>query len=273
MPEYSVNHYENFPVASLLLPKRLRRPVRILYRFARDADDIADEGDFPAAERLARLDAMRGELQRIEAGEQAETAFFRDLATVIGDYRLPLRYFHDLLDAFSQDVHKTRYADFGEVIDYCRRSANPVGRLMLHLFEEADPRKLALSDGICTALQLINFLQDVAVDYQKGRIYLPQVDLARFRISEEQIAASDAGGAWPMLMAQQVERARKMLQAGAPLGVQLPGRFGLEIRLIILGGDTILRRIHLAHGDVFAHRPALRASDWPGMLYRAVRKV
>jgi squalene synthase HpnC len=192
------------------------------------------------------------------------------LAEIIRDHGLPLKLFHDLLDAFAQDVSKKRYADFGELMDYCRRSANPVGRLLLHLFGAATPRNLALSDGICSSLQLINFLQDVAIDYRKGRIYIPQEDLARYRVGEEQIGRGDSGGMWRPLMLAQVERARKMLQGGAPLGLVLPGRIGLEIRMIVLGGERILKKIHASGGDVFRHRPVLDARDWAYMLWRAV---
>ncbi|MDK2125518.1 squalene synthase HpnC [Parachitinimonas caeni] len=273
---YQVDHYENFPVASILLPRHLRRPVSILYHFARNADDFADEGDLPAAERLRLLGEYRAELDRIAAGQTPLTPLFRDLAGVVAEHELPLQLFHDLLDAFVQDVSKTRYAHFGEVMEYCRRSANPVGRLMLHLFKEAEPRNLALSDGICSALQLINFWQDVAIDYAKGRIYLPQDEMAEYGVSEEalaqQMAAGTADARFKALLMMQIERSRKILRAGSPLGVRLKGRIGLEIRLIVVGGDTILQKLAAGGGDVFRHRPVLGARDWPGMIWRALRK-
>jgi squalene synthase HpnC len=176
----SVGHYENFPVASVLLPARLRPAVAAIYWFARSADDFADEGEAPPAARLARLDAYRAELDRIAAGAAPESSRFVALAGVIRRHGLPLGPFHDLLDAFSQDVRKGRYATFAEVLDYCRRSANPVGRLMLQLFGAAAPTDLARSDAICTGLQLANFWQDAARDWRKGRIYLPQDEMARF---------------------------------------------------------------------------------------------
>lgn len=266
----SVGHYENFPVGSILLPRRMRRAVHAIYHFARYADDIADEGDAQPAERLAALQALRDELGRIEAGQAPHTALMQRLAAVIAEYRLPLAPFYDLLSAFSQDVEKTRYQNFAELVDYCRRSANPVGRLMLHLYGEHDPKSVAMSDGICTALQLINFWQDVAVDWRKGRVYIPQDDLARFRISEAQIAARDAGGVWPMLMDKEVKRALAMLEAGSPLGLKLKGRLGLELRLIILGGERILKKIHDARGDVLTQRPVLVWKDWLYMVWKAL---
>lgn len=267
----SVHHYENFPVASLLLPRRLREPVRRIYAFARHADDIADEGDAPPASRLARLAALRQDLARIQAGATPESPLMQALAETIHTHRLPLEPFYDLLDAFGQDVSKHRYAHFGEVMEYCRRSANPVGRLLLALSGEQDRRALAQSDAICAALQLINFLQDVAGDYTRGRIYLPQDEMDKFGVTETQIAQGDAGGTWWPFMRFQIERARKLLQAGAPLGRRLPGRLGLELRLIILGGETILRKLYAVHGDVFRKRPVLTAADWPRMLWRALR--
>ncbi|MBV8047610.1 MAG: squalene synthase HpnC [Paludibacterium sp.] len=266
----SVGHYENFPVGSLLLPRRLRAAVHVIYRFARYADDLADEGDATAAERLAALQALRDELGRIGAGETPQTALMAALASVIAKHALALDPFYDLLSAFEQDVVKTRYENFAEVMDYCRRSANPVGRLMLSLYGETDARSLAMSDGICSALQLINFLQDVGVDWRKGRVYLPQEDLARFRVGEAQIAAGDAGGLWTPMMLKQIERARKLLHAGAPLGKKLHGRIGLELRLIILGGDRILQKLHHSGGNVFTARPVLGTRDWVGMLWRAL---
>lgn len=267
----SAGHYENFPVASILLPAHLREPVRIIYRFAREADDFADEGDLPAEERLRRLDGFRAELARIGEGAEPATPLFRGLAPLIRAHGLPLDAFTDLLDAFSQDVTKNRYADFGELMQYCRRSANPVGRLLLHLYGAATPRNLAMSDGICSSLQLINFLQDVAIDWRKDRVYLPQDDLKRFGVREDQIARGDAGGGWRALMMVQIERTRRMLQGGAPLGKVLPGRIGLELRMIVMGGETILRKLHESGGDVFRERPVLRAFDWPRMLWRALR--
>ncbi|MGQ0752612.1 MAG: squalene synthase HpnC [Betaproteobacteria bacterium] len=267
----AVNHYENFPVGSLLLPRRFRRPVALIYRFAREADDFADEGDFPAEERLARLAAFGREIGRLEAGQPPALPWFADLGAVMREHGLPADAFRDLLSAFSQDVTKTRYADFGEVLDYCRRSANPVGRLLLHLYGSPTAQNAAHSDAICSSLQLINFLQDIAVDYRKGRIYLPRDEMARFGITEQQLAAADVTGNWQSFMNFQVSRTRELLYSGAPLGRALGGRIGMEMRTIIAGGDRILEKITRVRGDVFRRRPVLRALDWPLMLLRAAR--
>jgi len=265
----SVGHYENFPVASLLLPRRLRPAVATIYWFARTADDFADEGDRLPAERLAQLDAYRTELARITEGRVPQAPRFVELAAVIRGYGLPIEPFRDLLDAFSQDVLKQRYGTFDEVLDYCRRSANPVGRLMLHLYGAAAPGDLVRSDAICTALQLVNFWQDVALDWRKGRIYLPQDEMTRFGVSEKHVAEAHADDAWQRLMAFQTSRTRALLESGAPLARTLPGRIGWELRMVVQGGLRILERIDRVRGDVFRRRPALRAPDWPRMLWRA----
>ncbi len=265
----NAGHYENFPVASIIMPRRLRAPVRAIYAFARAADDFADEGDAPAEERLARLAEYHAHLNALERGEPVDHPIFQALAPHIRAYALPYGLFHDLLSAFEQDVVKTRYAHFGEVMDYCKRSANPIGRLLLHLYGDRDEKHQAWSDGICSALQLINFLQDVAQDWAKGRVYLPQDEMAKYGITERQIAEGRSDGLWRIFMKTQIERARRMLQAGAPLGRALKGRIGFEMRLIILGGSRILEKLHDAQGDVFQQRPVLTWRDWPGLLWQA----
>lgn len=265
----NAGHYENFPVASIVMPRKLRAPVRAIYAFARSADDFADEGVLPAEERLARLAEYHAHLHALERGEPVDHPIFQALAPHIRAYALPFNLFHDLLSAFEQDVVKTRYDHFGEVMDYCKRSANPIGRLLLHLYGDRDVKHQAWSDGICSALQLINFLQDVAQDWPKGRVYLPQDEMAKYGITERQIAEGRSDGLWQIFMKTQIERARRMLQAGAPLGRALHGRIGFEMRLIILGGSRILEKLHQAQGDVFQHRPVLTWRDWPGLLWQA----
>jgi squalene synthase HpnC len=264
-----VGHYENFPVASLLLPARLRPAVRAIYRFARTADDVADEGDAPPEDRLRELQAMGRELDQLDAPGTR----WPDLATAVSGHGLPLPLLHDLLSAFAQDVTTRRYASYAALLDYCRRSANPVGRLLLALYRREEPGLLAMSDAICTGLQLTNFWQDVAIDWDKGRVYLPLEDLARFAIDEAQIARGLVDDRWRALMAFEVARARALLRSGAPLAPALGGRIGLELRLVLQGGLRILERIDAAGGDVFRHRPALSARDWTMMGLRALRPV
>lgn len=266
----AVDHYENFPVASILLPRHLRRAVTDIYRFARGADDLADEGDATSAERLNALQTYRTAILDIARGQQPE-APFRALAQTISEHALPVQPFLDLLSAFDQDILKKRYENFDTLLDYCRRSADPVGTLMLHLYKTTDSVSLAQSASICSALQLINFLQDVAIDWEKARIYLPQDDLERFGVTEQHIAHAQVDQAWRALMQFQVDRARSLLNSGLPLGRTLSGRIGLELRLIIQGGLRILEKIEHVDFDVFRHRPILRPRDWVLICWRAFR--
>lgn len=252
----------------------MRAAVRVIYAFARSADDIADEGAAQPAERLAALDAYEAELDRIDAGKPSESALFSELAAVIDRHQaLDTRPLRDLLSAFRQDVAKTRYASWFELKDYCRRSADPVGRIMLALHGERDPALLAMSDAICSALQLINFLQDVAIDWQKARVYLPQEDLQRFGVSEQQIAQGLVDARWRALMQFEIDRARALMLSGAPLARRVPGRLGWELRFIVLGGLHILEKIEAAGHDVFRHRPTLRKTDWLRLGWRSLRFV
>jgi squalene synthase HpnC len=281
----AVEHYENFPVASLLLPRHLRVPVTDIYRFARSADDIADEGDASPSERLARLQAYQTALEQIRSGglgesdDEALMSVFAPLATTISRFSLPLEPFFDLLSAFSQDVSTQRYADDAALFDYCRRSANPVGRLMLHLYGAVTPQNVAQSDAVCTGLQLTNFWQDIAIDWQKNRVYLPQAQLSRHAISESFIAEQAAGGmadatlqsrGWQTMMREQVDQARQLLLTGIPLTRRLPGRIGLEIRMVIHGGLRILERLDALHYDMFQRRPTLNKKDWALLLWRSI---
>lgn len=264
----AVGHYENFPVASLLLPARLRPAVRAIYRFARTADDLADEGDRPAAQRIAQLAALSRQLDAIESGAPNG---WPDLAAAIRAHALPMQPLRDLLSAFTQDVTVHAYASFDQLLDYCRRSANPVGRLLLALYRRADDAACAQSDAICSALQLANFWQDVAVDHAKGRIYIPQSELQRFGVTADDIAARRTDERWRALMRALTAHARTMLSSGAPLARALGGRIGFELRLVVQGGTRILERIDAVEGDVFTRRPALRATDWLIMGARALK--
>jgi phytoene synthase len=269
----AVDHYENFPVASFLLPPTLREPVAAIYWFARNADDFADEGDRSPEERHALLAAYQAELDAIERGEPTQHPVFVRLRPVIAAHDLPLQLFRDLLDAFIQDIDTERYADFAELMDYCRRSADPVGRLLLHLFGQATPENLTRSDAICSALQLINHWQDVGIDAGKnanGRIYLPQDDMARCGVRETDVLRRNPDAEFKALLRFQVDRARALMLSGASLGWDLPGRIGLEIRAIVAGGLRILDKIDAVDYDVFARRPKLIASDWPGIFWQSL---
>ena len=265
-----VDHYENFPVASRLVPARLRPAVIAVYRFARCADDLADEGDAAPGARLAALEVFSRALDAIERGETPALAPFPALAAAIRTHRLPMAPFHDLLSAFSQDVTTTRYPTFDDLADYCRRSANPVGRLMLALYGVESRANERASDSICTGLQLANFWQDVAIDWEKGRVYVPLEDLRRFGVDESQIASGRADAGWRALMAFETARARACLDAGRPLLRELPWRLRLEIGAVIAGGRRILARIDGVGGDIFRRRPVLGPVDWIAVALRTL---
>ncbi len=268
----AVDHYENFPVASLLLPARLRPAVTAIYAFARSADDIADEGEARPEERLAALHAYEAQLDLIAQQSPCTHPIFTRLQQTIAEHALPLQPFRDLLSAFRQDVVTTRYRRYSDLLDYCRRSANPVGTLMLHLYGAANEENIRDSDAICSALQLINFWQDVAIDWQKARIYLPLEDLERFGVSENDIAQACSGPRWQQLLQFELERARALMRSGAPLARRLPGRIGLELRLVVQGGLRILERIEAVQGDVFGQRPKLGKPDWLLVAWRGLTR-
>ena len=268
-----VSHYENFPVASVLCPPRLRPAIVAIYAFARTADDMADEGDAPAQARLDDLAAYRADLVAV-AGGQAPSArwpdVFEPLGQAIANFALPVGLLADLLDAFEQDVVKQRYANNAELMDYCRRSANPVGRLLLHLYGVSDAQALAQSDQICTALQLINFWQDLGQDIARGRIYLPADTWASHGVDEAQLLALRHNPNTMNLIAAHAHRARAMMLKGSQLIRKLPGRGGWELRLVVQGGLRILDKIEALDFDTLRRRPKLGAWDVAVMGWRAL---
>jgi phytoene synthase len=261
-------HYENFPVASRLLPPRMRPHIAAIYAFARAADDFADEPGIAAAERLRRLDDWR---RRLFAAPPSESdPVFLALANTIREYRLPLSLFEDLLSAFTQDVTTGRYADWEEVLDYCRRSANPVGRLVLRVAGYDDPRLDRWSDAVCTALQLTNFWQDLERDWAIGRVYVPAEDRRTAGAREEDLERRQMTAEWRRVMALMVHRTRDLFDEGRPVCNGVRGRLRWELRLTWLGGSKILDKLEHAHFDVFHHRPSLGPRDVPGLLRDAV---
>lgn len=275
------SHYENFPVASICMPKHLRAPIALIYSFARQADDFADEGDLTIEQRLTLLNGFKDELDLLHAYIKPKSAFFAALGEMMKAKKLPYTPFYDLLNAFSQDVTKTRYANYHEVLDYCTRSANPVGRLMLHLYEQASASNITLSDHICSALQIINFLQDIAVDFKKNdgkqRIYMCQDELAKFGITETHMQHYVDGTEtidknWQQFMQFNLNRVSALMQAGKPLGRMLTGRIGFEMRMIIAGGEQMIHKIYQVNGDIFKHRPTLIKIDWLVIFLKALFK-
>jgi len=263
-------HYENFPVASLLLPPPMRPHVAAIYAFARAADDFADEGDLPAAERLRLLDDWHTRLTACVDGRAGDDPVFVALGETIRTCRLPVELLDDLLSAFRQDVTTTRYATWAALLDYCHRSANPVGRLVLRVAGYADDRLDAASDAVCTALQLTNFWQDVERDWRKGRIYVPREALDRARAPERDLAARAMTPAWREALADAAGRTRALFDAGRPVCDGVSGRLRYHLRFTWLGGRRILDRLDQAGFDVFAARPTLGATDIAGLAWRAI---
>jgi phytoene synthase len=268
-------HYENFPVASFLLPAHARPHIAAVYAFARLADDMADEGDRPPAARVADLDAW-GEKLRVAAegdvsSSDPDAPVFVALADTIRECRLPVSLLDDLLSAFRQDVTVTRYATWADVLDYCRRSANPVGRLVLRIMGYDDPSLGVLSDAVCTALQLTNFWQDLAIDWQRGRLYLPAEIWQPAGAQQADLDAKRITVAWQTALADAVNRTRRLFDAGRPVCDCVRGRLRWELRATWLGGTRILEKLEAGHFDVFTSRPSLTAADAPALAWRMVR--
>ncbi len=266
-----VGHYENFPVASLWCPAALREPIRAIYRFARVADDLADEGDAAPEARRAALAAYRGALHDAAAGVfgRHRPDVFGPLAAAMAAHRLPLSLLDALLDAFVQDTWCAGYATRADLLDYCSRSANPVGRLLLHLYRVDDESARAQSDAICTALQLINFWQDPSVDLARGRCCFPREDLSRHGLDPTMLQPGRDTPATQALIAELSLWARRTLAAGAPLALRLPGRIGWELRLVVQGGQRVLERIAELQWRTLSQRPLLGRRDWLRAAWRA----
>jgi phytoene synthase len=276
-------HYENFPVASWLLPRRMRPHVAALYSFARAADDFADEGERTVEDRHRLLDLWRSRLvdavsgmtstvQRPpEPGEPAHTQqIFLALGVTIRRLQLPIALFEDLLSAFRQDVTVTRYATWPELFDYCRRSANPIGRLVLRIGGSAADDLDRRSDAICTALQLTNFWQDVRSDYARGRIYVPIEEMRAHGAEEVALARGKITPEWRNAIASAVEKTRALFKEGAPLCDRLRGRLGYEIRVTWLAGTRILDRLEAMRFDILSRRPTIGVADIPWLAATAL---
>ena len=255
----AMSHYENFPVGSVLIPKKLRPYVWAIYAFARRADDIADE-DFPELDRIPALEAWQRLLER-SLQTRVNHPVFLALSETIRKFDIPKQLLFDLITAFKMDVEIKRHPTCEDVLFYCKHSANPVGRLILHLFSYRDETLMQLSDKICTALQLANFWQDVSVDIKKNRIYMPLEELERFGYSETQLFALEYNKNFKELMRFQVERTEEMFREGSPLVHHTGGRLGLELKCVVLGGMGILQKIRALDYNTLAKRPHFKSKD------------
>lgn len=274
-----IDHYENFPVASVLCPAHLRAPIVAIYFFARTADDLADEGSDSPDQRLADLAAYQQQLhlafQPQAPLDSRWSSIFVALRSAIHTFQLPKEPLENLLKAFIQDTEKSRdaawYTTNAELLDYCAWSANPVGRLMLHLYGVQDAQSLQQSDAICSALQLINFWQDLSVDIPRGRYYVPLSECARFGVTQQALIKQKNTLATNQLIASCTLSARALMLSGAKLVHRVPGRAGWELRLVVQGGLRILDKIEAIHFATLQKRPTLRWWDVPIMLWRALR--
>jgi squalene synthase HpnC len=265
------DHYENFPVASALLPGAMRPHIAAVYAFARRADDFADEPGPDVKERLRLLDAWERRLDRGATATSGDDLIFVALEHTIRSHHLPRSLFHDLLSAFRQDVVTTRYETWHQVLDYCRRSANPIGRLVLRIAGYNDATLDAQSDGVCTALQLTNFWQDLAVDWRRGRLYVPEEARARAFARESDLDRGGMTSEWRVALQEATQRTRELFRAGRPVCDAVRGRLRWELRFTWLGGMRILENLEAAGFDVFRHRPTLTAADAPVLGWRALR--
>jgi len=263
------SHYENFALVSVFIPRRLHQHVYNVYAFARTADDFADEGPDPR-ENLRKLEDWEQQLAECYRGRAVHPVFVA-LRHTLQEFAIPEELFRRLLIAFKQDQQKARYATFDELLDYCRNSANPVGRIYLHLFGLATPERCALSDQICTALQLTNFWQDVRRDLERGRIYLPEEDLRRFNVSEEDLSRPRASAAVKALIRFEVERTREFFRNGKRLENQVPRSLGRQIRLFVQGGEAVLAAIERQGYDVLGKRPVLSRLKKTQLLLNVLR--
>lgn len=264
----ATSHYENFPLVSLLLPKRLHQHFYNIYAYCRWADDLSDELGNPA-QSLTMLQWWQEELNDCYQGLTRHPVFVA-LRPTIEQFQIPQTPFSDLISAFEQDQRVNEYESFEQLRDYCRRSADPVGRLVLHLIGQPSPQNFAWSDSICTGLQLANFWQDVERDSRIGRIYLPRADRKRFGYSQDDFNERRESPAFLQLMEFQVNRARDWLRAGEPLIAVLPGRFQVDIDLFARGGHRILDRIEKIGYRVWSQRPVVTKWDGLELLLRAL---
>lgn len=263
---WAKEHYENFTVGSLLLPRRLRRPVRLLYAYCRYVDDLGDEA---AGDRLQLLDAFESELLKCFDGAPSHPLLVK-LQPVIREFNLPARPFLKLVEANRMDQHRHRYRTFADLLTYCEHSANPVGHLFLALLGYSDAERIRLSDATCIGLQLVNILQDIPVDFEKGRIYLPEEDMEHFGVTEAQIARGEVTEGFLRLMAFECDMAEAFLLQGMPLATTLPGLAKYDVRLFSYGGLAALRQLRSCEYDVFSRRPKVSKAQKTLLALRAV---
>ena len=267
--DFTKSHYENFPVVSFFTPKELRKYIAVVYQFARQADDIADEGNYSDEQRITKLDNYNNALNN-----SANNLFENDFWFLFNDTKvkknLSVENFRNLLRAFRQDITKKRYENYEELQRYCENSANPVGRIILEIYNIRNKDAIKHSDEICTALQLTNFYQDVSIDYQKGRIYIPQNDMKNFLVSEKDIQSKEHSKNFIELMKFEIKRTKELFNEGRKILDYLPFRLKIQIQATIYGGEAILNKIEKLNFDVTNQNPKLNKNDFVKIFFKAV---
>ena len=263
-------HYENFPVATLLFPKKHRDAATLLYSFAREADDIADEGKLTKKQRQKLLREIEINIDAIKLKKEIQTPFFKDLEKVISDFSLDINLFERLISAFKQDVEKKSYKNFNDLIDYCNNAACPAGEMILRLFSEHNKTNISYSNYLCQALALIGMSQDIYEDLLKGRLYIPITEMKKFRLKKSDIKSKSFNQSWKTFKASWLKRIELLLNKGRPLNENVSGRLKLQINILISGADLLIKRLKKDDCDWFMNPPKISKLDWSILLFKTV---
>ncbi len=266
-------HYENFPVATLLFPKAHRDAATILYSFARNADDIADEGDLTRNERKKLLREIEININAIKRQKKIQALFFRDLERVINQYSLDIKLFEQLMSAFKQDVEKKSYKNFNDLINYCNKAACPAGEMILSLFDAHNKKNISYSNNLCQALALIGMTQDIFEDFLKGRVYIPSTEMKKFTLKESDIKSKSFNHNWKTFKLPWLTRIELLLNKGRPLGESVTGRLKLQIKILIAGADLLVKRLKKEDCDWFVDPPKISNFDWIILLVKTIINI
>ena len=266
-------HYENFPVATLLFPKRHRDAATILYSFARNADDIADEGDLTRNERKKLLREIEININAIKHQKKIQAPFFRDLERVINQYSLDIKLFEQLMSAFKQDIEKKSYRNFNDLITYCNKAACPAGEMILSLFDAHNKKNISYSNNLCQALALIGMTQDIFEDFLKGRVYIPSTEMKKFTLKESDIKSKSFNHNWKTFKLPWLTRIELLLNKGRPLGESVTGRLKLQIKILIAGADLLVKRLKKEDCDWFVNPPKISNFDWIILLVKTIMSI
>lgn len=263
-------HYENFPVATLLFPKKHRDAATLLYSFAREADDIADEGKLTKKQRQKLLREIEINIDAIKLKKEIQTPFFKDLEKVVSEFSLDINLFERLISAFKQDVEKKSYKNFNDLIDYCNNAACPAGEMILRLFGKHNKTNISYSNYLCQALALIGMSQDIYEDLLKGRLYIPITEMKKFRLKKSDIKSKSFNPSWKTFKVLWLKRIELLLNKGRPLNENVSGRLKLQINILISGADLLIKRLKKDDSDWFMNPPKISKLDWSILLFKTV---